>query len=239
MKERSGVAAAVLACVIAVPTACTAEAGWRQDDWSGGPNQALFQDSTRYDSSARMDTRNIPGKVRISFLSSTYLKDASNPVLEKGAAGEWDEHSVTGWPRRKDDATGYQVLYRGEKGPAGSEVQAVGYAESPDGIVWTKHPGNPILRRSGTAQWDAEGVGVGPLVLDGDTYHMFFKGYGADNVIRYGHARSTDLKTWSRSADHVFGPGAPGQWDGYDIWDLKVGKIGAIYHAWYTAANAV
>jgi hypothetical protein len=222
----------------AMPFSGAAAQGWMQDDWSGGPNQSIFQDETGYLSSTKADTMNVPGKVRLSFLSGLYTKDPSNPVVEKGEAGEWDDSYIAGWPREKDDGTGYEMLYWGVKGLGPSQIRAIGYAESDNGIAWTKYPENPVIGRGATGQWDDGGVSTGPLIREGDTYHMFFLGYGADGKNRYGHATSTDLKTWDRGTNYVFGPGSAGEWDAVDILYFTVRRIGDLYHGWYIGRNA-
>ena len=79
-------------------------------------------------------------------------------------------------------------------------VRQVGYATSPDGIQWTKYPGNPVftpLRNSTT--WEepfaVDQTHVLPDPLQG--YHMFyFSGWSI------GHAYSPDGIRWERDRDN-------------------------------------
>jgi hypothetical protein len=206
---------------------------WRQNDWSGGPGQALWLDDSRYSSSGFIDATSSPGSLQLSFVSNPYTKDAANPVVAPGAPGSWESSLLFGYPRRKEGG-GYEVLYQGSNAVG---TRAIGYASSANGVAWTKHPGNPVLQRSGTVPtWDQNGLSPGALLHEGEQYTMFFRGMDATNSWRYGRASSPDEKTWTRGADFVFGPGAAGSWDEFlDI--ITVSHEGSTYKMWYLASD--
>ncbi len=56
--------------------------------------------------------------------------------------------------------------------------QYVGFAESSDGITWTKPPGNPILGPGTAAAWDGEEVFSPCAIQDGPTLKLW---YGAES----------------------------------------------------------
>jgi hypothetical protein len=205
---------------------------WRQNDWTGGPGQALWLDNARYESSFRMDATSVPGTLRLSYFSNLSTKSVS-PVIAPGAVNAWDNPSIFGYPCPREEE-GYEVLYRGTD-IAG--IRAVGYASSTDGVSWNKSASNPVLQRSGTQPWDAGGVSYGPLLDEGDHYTMFFRGYDAGNIYRYGRAVSTDLISWQRDPGFVFGTGAAGTWD-EKLSTIRVNKQGAGYGMWYSAYDA-
>ncbi len=62
-------------------------------------------------------------------------------VLLNGGAGTWDATHTAYGTIMPDPGGGYQMWYSGGDG---SVDQGIGYATSPDGIVWTRSPGNPI-----------------------------------------------------------------------------------------------
>jgi len=77
----------------------------------------------------------------------------------------------------------------------------VGYAESPDGINWTKHP-VPVFEPS-TEGWDSGSVWNPKVIFDGSTYHMWYaaRAAGADGFeggAAIGYASSSDGLTWTR-----------------------------------------
>lgn len=64
------------------------------------------------------------------------------PVFAGGGPGAWDEKiRERGWILREDGQ--WKMWYTGYN-PARGKTMALGYATSPDGIAWTRHPGNPI-----------------------------------------------------------------------------------------------
>ena len=209
---------------------------WRQDDWSGGPGQQYWIDDAMYDSSLNMDTMSVPGTLRISHEANPFTKEPTNPVLAPGVMGSWDDTSVTALARKRDERGGYEVFYRGQDSVP---IRAVGYADSTDGISWTKYAGNPVMQTSGQP-WDAGGVGTGPYLIEGDTLKYWFSGYDAAGTARtFGYGTSTDKVNWTREAAPALSPGGPGSWD-ESLVMCKVIKDGPNYHMWYLAhTNAI
>jgi len=206
---------------------------WRQDDWSGGPGQQYWIDDAMYSSSSYIDTMSKPGTLRVSYLSAPFVKEPTNPVLAPGVLGSWDDVVVSGFGRQITDG-GYEVFYRGNDTTG---INAVGYADSPDGISWTKYSGNPVIQGSG-ATWDAGGVGTGPYIREGDTLNYWFSGYpAAGNARSFGFATSTDKVHWTREAAPALSPGAAGSWDETPL-QCTVIKDGPSYHMWYLAQDA-
>ena len=74
---------------------------------------------------------------------SSWTLDPANPVVVRGAAEEWDSDSVA-FPAVLHDGTEFRMWYIGHDG----EVDAVGYATSPDGTTWTKHADKHVDGRS-------------------------------------------------------------------------------------------
>jgi P pilus assembly chaperone PapD len=180
-----------------------------------------------------VDTESVPGTIRRSHLDAVPAKEPTNPVLAPGPAGSWDEQHVSGVVRKKEGG-GYFSLYRGADS---TNLRAVGYAESPDGVNWTKYSGNPVLERTGATTWDERGVGVGSLIDEGDHYTLFFRGYDSSGNFAYGYATSTDLKHWNRRTDPVLTAGPAGGWD-QTLYQATFIKSGTQYHAWYIASDA-
>jgi beta-1,2-mannobiose phosphorylase / 1,2-beta-oligomannan phosphorylase len=106
-------------------------------------------------------------------------------VLFKGAGpGNWDAQiRERGWILR--DEKGYHLWFTGyvdkKIGP-----MFLGYATSPDGLLWTRHPANPIFRDA----W-VEDVQV---IRDGEDFYMFAEGKGDQAQL----LTSRDGITWER-----------------------------------------
>lgn len=106
-----------------------------------------------------------------------------NPVFEAAGPGHWDEQiRERGWILKEDD--GYHLWYTGYSQADG--VMKLGYATSPDGIAWTRHPGNPVY----TETWVEDMM----VVKRGGTYYMFAEGRNDEAQL----LSSTDRVRWTR-----------------------------------------
>ena len=82
-----------------------------------------------------------------------WFRYKGNPVLKPGPDGAWDSRMV--WIDKvivKDSR--YHVWYSGD----GSLYYAIGYATSADGITWTKHTSNPVLKQGLRGSWEGTGA---------------------------------------------------------------------------------
>ncbi|MCD5408241.1 PQQ-binding-like beta-propeller repeat protein, partial [Candidatus Bipolaricaulota bacterium] len=88
-----------------------------------------------------------------------FERASEGPVLGPGEA-PWESVGVLSCEVLWDEGSKtFRMWYTGFDG----ERYAIGYAESEDGLSWTRYPGNPLLV-GGTSQWDQEGVGF-PAVI--------------------------------------------------------------------------
>ena len=155
--------------------------------------------------------------------------DPANPVLTPGGAGEWDEFGL--WlPSVIHDGTQFHMWYSGVEG--GGIVRG-GYATSPDGSVWTKHPDNPVMDLGPAGSWEDRHVRPGGVVQDGGTFKMWYSGWGTNTNVQIGYAFSTDGVHWTRNPDPVIGEiYYPGVWDSRAC-NPSVLFDGHLYHMWY------
>jgi len=107
-----------------------------------------------------------------------------NPVFAGSGPGQWDERiRERGWILYEDGL--YHLWYTGYTG-SDADTKKLGYATSPDGITWTRHPGNPI--------YDDHWVEDLCVVKHGDTYYMFAEGQDDQAHL----LTSTDRVHWTR-----------------------------------------
>jgi len=118
------------------------------------------------------------------------------PVLAAGQGSAFDSGGVFGADVVYDaaDATApYRMYYSG----VSADLRAIGYATSPDGITWTKHP-EPVLRPGLPGSRDAFAVAHPSVMKDGDLYKMWYE--GDDSTVKaIGYATSVDGVTWKRA----------------------------------------
>jgi predicted GH43/DUF377 family glycosyl hydrolase len=94
------------------------------------------------------------------------------------------------------------------------EPNAIGYATSPDGLVWTKHAKNPIFTGAPSLSWERDRVTACQVEKRGDYYLMFYIGFRDIDHAQIGLARSADgISAWQRHpANPIIRPGQ-NRWD--------------------------
>jgi predicted GH43/DUF377 family glycosyl hydrolase len=154
------------------------------------------------------------------------------PVLTP-SPGSWDSFTVE-WPWVIRENGEYKMWYSGGPLLPGS----TGYATSPDGIEWTKHP-DPVFE-AGTADWEAYAVVACNISRDNGNFKMWYTGVSTDVLFCVGYATSTDGISWQRDTinNPVLEPGDPGQWDN-SVYAPRILFIDDIYYMWYSGNNGV
>jgi len=174
-----------------------------------------------------------PGIERAGYATSMdgcdWIKDPGNPVIDVGDPGSWDDHVVRPNTVIADSGT-FRMWYGGANT---ARVVRIGYAESSNGIDWTKHP-DPVLEPS--QGW--EGGTLAPYVIaDGLTYHMWYVGTTPGHLWggHIGYAYSGDGIHW-----HVFdgNPVLVLQGDN-PVYASPVIFDGSTYHLWYSHWDTV
>ncbi|MGE5610542.1 MAG: family 43 glycosylhydrolase [Bacillota bacterium] len=94
------------------------------------------------------------------------------------------------------------------------EPNAIGYATSPNGLVWTKHEGNPVFTGDPKIAWERERVTGCQVEKRGEWYVMFYIGFRDIDHAQIGVARSKDgIGGWQRHpANPIIRPGKD-KWD--------------------------
>jgi len=201
--------------------------------WAGPPNRGIRVTSgtTSYVLEMENDVDDYFGA---DTWSGTMESFSGNPVLIRGPPGSWDDDAV-GEPTIHYDGLTYHMWYGG----GGSRLRT-GYATSPDGITWTKHPSNPVLNYGLPSFWDEYRARSPSILFDGITYHMWYS--GSDGTYRIGYATSPDGITWTKYPGNfcqgTIGQGCvldtgPSTWDSDHVSFPMVIHDGMIYHMWY------
>lgn len=94
------------------------------------------------------------------------------------------------------------------------EPNAIGFATSHDGLVWTKHPANPVLTPDKTAKWEQDRVTAAQVFFHKGWYYAFYIGFSDIHSAQIGLARSADgISNWERHPDNPIVRPTPGGWD--------------------------
>ena len=168
----------------------------------------------------------------VGIAQTTWERHPSNPVLDIGSAGGWDDDDVS-HPWVLFDGTQYKMWYGGY-----DSRWRIGYATSPDGVTWTKHGGNPVLDLGPNGAWDDWHVSLPCVLFDGTQYRMWYHGtYGSGSSVHWeiGYATSPDGISWTKHAGNpVFERGDPGAWDDFNVYYPRIIFDGDQYKMWYT-----
>ena len=164
----------------------------------------------------------------------TWTKYGANPVLTKGAPGDWDDEGVGSCCVIKENDTSYKMWYTGTPDSSFGAIPAIGYATSSDGITWTKQ--GKVFQ--GTDAWEAAGVLSPSVMKEGSTYKMWYSGRADDGGIgslQIGYATSPDGIAWTRDPGNpVLAKGGVGDWDERGIGVGTVIREDSTYMVWYT-----
>lgn len=155
---------------------------------------------------------------------------ANNPVLSKRSI--YYENYGISQPAILKEGNLYRMWYLGD---AGSANHYVLYAESSDGISWTRPYTGPVLSPGPHGSWDSLSVHPGAIIKDGNQYKMYYTGwsdtYGAWHI---GLATSENGILWTKHPYPVL-YGGVGQEQ--QIGATSIVKIGSTYFLYYFGGN--
>jgi len=180
--------------------------------------------------------------------------ETGGAILDVGAAGRFDSWLAYRPFVMKDGAT-YRMWYNGSTRPFHCPTgtlandRRIGYAESADGVHWTKHydgpgPGGSVLPLGAAGEFDAQQVGYVWVIRDGARYRMYYSANDVLNFWRVGLAVSSDARTWTKVPGKtvtgaVLDLGPPGSLDAACAYQPSVVKErDDLYRMWYRACDA-
>ena len=155
-------------------------------------------------------------------------RSPANPILVNGPDG-YDVEKAGPRVVLKEGPQTYRMWY--EAVPAGNR-SSVGYATSPDGLVWTKQ--GEVLRPS--EPWEGGPAGeVSPnsILAERGLYKMWYHSYGEDKKRRIGYAWSPDGLHWAKHPEPVLDVGPQGSWEDLHVAEPRVFKEGEGYILFY------
>lgn len=162
---------------------------------------------------------------------TVWTKYENNPVMDVGPPGSWDDTVAVPTSVVVDGGT-HKMWYMGfDQNWGNGATSAIGYAESADGIAWTKY-GDPVFEGSGIpGSWDEDFVLDPFVILNEGTYHMWYGGGG--NISNWGemsigYAFSSDGVSWTR---HRFNPVV--EIDGIQVSIANVRLNGSNWQMWF------
>ncbi len=173
--------------------------------------------------------------MRIGYAESKdgihWEKYAGNPVIDLGAWSTCPQSDI--WsPSVVFDGAGYKMWYT-----SFDERMKIGYAESIDGIHWSKYTSAPVLESGISGAWDDRGVWAPCVIFHNSEYKMWYSGWNGDSV-RIGFAESRDGINWvKRFPIPALETGTTGEWDYHYVSTPTVIFDGTNYRMWYSGCT--
>lgn len=163
-------------------------------------------------------------------------KYKGNPVLKASLQG-WDSKSVVGLSVAHDEGI-YKMWYAGKDG----KEQAIGYAESKDGVRWEKYKNNPVMRPGGDDKRYSGNFAGAPHVLKKDGEYLMWYALAQDiegeRTKETGYAVSKDGIHWDKHEKvSVFMRGKSGEWDSKEAARNFIMFDEGIFKMWYKGSN--
>jgi predicted GH43/DUF377 family glycosyl hydrolase len=195
-------------------------------------------DSSRYEmwfAGSPTTTGLRPHRIGFAYSSDGISWQVRTTAVLEPRSGNWDNYTVNA-PYVIRENSQYKMWYTAE-GPNYTTFK-IGYATSPDGINWTRLD-NPIMD-AGTAEWEAQGVGICSVLPVTGGYKMWYSGLaGSTDTISIGYAVSTDGINWQRDTVHnpILRPGTAGQWDDFNIFAPRIIVLDNVYYMYYGASR--
>ncbi|MCI8614607.1 family 43 glycosylhydrolase [Parablautia intestinalis] len=117
------------------------------------------------------------------------------------------------------------------------EPDAIGYAESHDGVRWEKYHQNPILARDPAHLWEQHKVVAPCVVKENGWFYMFYVGHLHEERAQVGLARSRDgITGWEKHPDNPLIAPTQGAWDSVAVYKPFVMKVNGQWLMWYNGA---
>lgn len=181
------------------------------------------------------------GLFRIGLATSTdgisWTKNAAadGKIFDVGTGGAWDD-SLVGYPCVWKEGSTWYMLYSGKNATSGKSQ--IGLATSSDGISWTRSGSNPVITNG--LSMDTHIMQPGTRMLkEGDTYYFYYWGntvYNLSENAKIMLATSTDLTTWTKSANNpMLSGGGTSAWDTAVLAPTVI-KFGSTYYMFYEGA---
>ncbi len=119
-----------------------------------------------------------------------------------------------------------------------NEPNAIGYATSPDGLVWTKQVANPVFSPDPNCPWEKHKVTACQVEKRSDWHVMFYIGFRDEAHAQIGVARSRDgITNWQRLPQNpIVRPGA-NAWDHAACYKPYAIFDGAQWLLWYNGRH--
>jgi hypothetical protein len=162
-------------------------------------------------------------------LNTNWIDYPYNPILS-AQNNYWDFNGV--WQSQVLYEEGIFKMWYG--GLANNALGNIGYAESADGILWTRPMSDPVLSPGNYGSWDAVRVSPGAVIKEDGIYYSGFSDQYSNWDI--GLATSPDGINWTKYSGNPVLSGTSG-WE-FQIVATSIIKKDGTYYLYYYGKNS-
>ena len=174
----------------------------------------------------------IPVEIGLAFSRDglSWSRYGDNPIFS-ARSDAWDGSRVEHLTVLREDGR-FLAWYAGEANA--DRHWRIGYAESADGISWSR-AAEPVIDVGSPGQWDNRSVVPAAVLREGKEYRMYYWGASDPPALRtwkVGLATSEDGLYWEKHSGNPIFAGRPQSWEA-GIRDMEVVKVGGTYYMFY------
>ena len=141
-------------------------------------------------------------------LSASAVRHPDNPIMSYNVSLPHEDKMVRSPSVLYDEEEGIWKMWYMSGNDTGNYVPSISYATSPDGVVWTKYAGNPVLVRNESIWYESGGPRAPSVMkINSSMYYMYYSArdgtYGTGCSLEFINlATSSDGITWNRSLNN-------------------------------------
>lgn len=161
-----------------------------------GDQYVMFYGAVRGDFSDQETVRIF----RATSVDGVTWQRPSTAVLVPGAAGQWDAAAIETPSVVKGPDGIYRLYYAGTFTTQLEDNYQIGLATSSDGITWTKHAQNPVVRLGASGSFDDFSIVDSAVHYDARSgeYQLWYSAISSQLRISIGRAVSSDGIAWQK-----------------------------------------
>ncbi len=176
-------------------------------------------------------------KKAVALVESTdgiHWSEPPQVVLGPRKESGWEDDINRPYVLKKDGT--YHMWYTGQIKPGARDGHSwIGYATSPDGVIWKRMSDKPVLTFD--QPWEKHIAVMCPSVLwdeQAKLFRIWYSGGEQNEPNAIGYATSPDGLNWKKyDGNPVFGPEAKNPWEKHKVAGVQVEKRGDWYVMFY------
>jgi len=172
-----------------------------------------------------------------------WTRYSGNPILTKGDSSSWENFWIESPAVLYDSVSQTYLMWY--SGVNKNWLIQTGLATSPDGLNWTKYPGNPVITHGQPGSYDDMWIAVPSVIKRNNQYEMWYNAFNSIagwDTAYICYATSTNGINWTKFAGtplfNTYTPPSDTNVDKNGPWacDVVFDPVAINYKMWYETA---